>query len=734
MKKRLLAKKIILQVLFAVLTLAATSAIKIRNSKAAFVPTITVQNTQAGTTPDVLGYNLGHFMVGSNVADWWRYSGVKAVRVFVSPSGIEPTDDIAGTGDGVSSSSTFFARRAALRANAANAGQALDNNFINWPVFYDTYANWVADGSNRFILDPTFTALRAQGIEILANITASPSRFPLASDTDWANMWELWQHYYAEAFYLSSTYDVRRYGMFNEPNNWSPAITADDWHRRLRVCSDAIQAAIADANTRYSKSLVPQIFAPNTANGSTKYLEWGQPAVTNRHLQLDGTTNTNWLNLHIYNYQKYSQYTNDTGTSSGYIEDIDQLYADTAADMPGETVFPMALTEFNVRTGANYDTTTATQDSPSDYSAFGANVVALTEHLAKQLYLFKFAQTERTGGTYPVAKNGTHYVENATTGVNNYGGATKVAEVWRLFNKAAKGARPRYALTHTLGSDVWPIATFDATANMWYVFVSNKNTGSVTVDLDISALGVPNGNQAVIEEVSANYSGGVSATPTVSGGQLNGYSLPAQSVCLISIPAAAQSVSTVNATEDAQLGDGTSKTTTGGAVTSMQVRADGTANGRRVTLIKIPTSGLVPADLQRVLLSLTAGTISSAATIQSHVYALNDDSWTEGGATWAGLSAALKQNVGSGNVIANNIVANQGTTMQMLGQLVVTSSTNSEKLIDVTEYVRAQTDGFASFAIVQEHRWDVAVPALTTGDTQSDGIKIASRETATPPR
>jgi len=236
-----------------------------------YLATITVQNTVAGQTPEVLGYNLGHFMPNTNAADWWRYEGVKAVRAFISPSDIEPTDDIAGTGDGVSSSTTFFSRRDALRANAANPAVALDNAFINWPAFRNRFANDVRAGSN-YTVDFAFSQLRAQGVEILANITASPARLPVVGNSDWANKWELWQHYYAEAFYLGSNYDVRRYSIFNEPNGYS-GLTVANWMIRLSVCSDAIQSAIADVNLRYNKLLVPEILAPNTANGSTKYTE-----------------------------------------------------------------------------------------------------------------------------------------------------------------------------------------------------------------------------------------------------------------------------------------------------------------------------------------------------------------------------------------------------------------------------------------------------------------------------
>ena len=180
-----------------------------------------------------------------------------------------------------------------------------------------------------------------------------------------------------------------------------------------------------------------------------------------------------------------------------------------------------------------------------------------------------------------------------------------------------------------------------------------------------------------------------------------------------------------------RVGDGTQKNTTGGAAAQLQARADGTVNGRRVTLLKFPVSSLTPNALQRVLLSLTASAITQNANVQAHVYGVNNASWTESAATWATFTPTLRQNVAAGNKIANNIVANPFTTTQMLGQMVVTSAADSEKLVDVTEFVRGQTDGFASFMIVQDHRWDTAIPSLTAGDTQSDGIKIVAKEAGT---
>lgn len=696
------------------------------------MPTITVQSGSAGTTP-LLGYNLAHFLAGSNAADWWRYSGARAARAFVSPSEIEPNDDLGSLGDGVSSGSGFSSRRSALRANAASSSAPLDPQYVNWNAFLERYQNAVGD-TNRFTIAHAFGELRQQGVSILANITASPSRFPLADSGDWANAWELWQHYYAQAFLLSRDYGVERYGIFNEPNNWTwPAGTADpvaNWLRRLRLASDAIQSALADVNSRYGRNLQPRIFAPNTANGATKYNNtssgdtWGRRAVLGRRQRWDDSTDPSWSNFQVYNYQKYDSLAAD------FLSDYQALRA--ALDVDGATDLPLALTEFNVRTGSNYDARTETLDSPSDYSALAANSIALSQAGARELYLFKFGQTARSAPTtYPVAKNGTHYVQNGTSGLNNVGGATKGAEAYRLFVKGSGSGRQRLLHSSDAGAAVWVQIAREAGGGTVWATIANTGTSPVSLELDLSALqlaglGLSDGSLAVIEEVSGSFSGAVSRVAALQGGRLPAATLPAQAVWLVALTPA-QGILRRSASEDTQLADGTGKNQGGGALSSLTVRSDGTVNGRRVSLLKFNVQNL-PADLERVLLSLNASTLSQSGAIQAHVYGVSDDSWSEASSTWASLPALLKQNVAAGNRIEHNVVAGQGSATTILGQLVVTGSTARPYQLDVSDFVHRQSDGWASFLVVQDHRWDVALPSLSSGDTQSDGLRISSRE------
>jgi hypothetical protein len=702
---------------------------------------LTVLNYQVGTTPARLGYNLGHFATDSNAADWFRYSGVKAARIFISVADVEPNDDLSPVGDGVNSESSFFNRRSLLRANAASTSAALSGTYVNWSYFTSRYAT-TASGNNRIRMDYALGNLRDQGVAVLANITATPSRFPITGSGDWAGKWELWQHYYAQAFLLSRDYGVVSYSMFNEPNGFA-GMTEADWLTRYRLCSDAIQSAIADMNSRYGKSIVAQVFAANTANGAEKYNTigqddagtdtWGHDAVANRHLMLDGTMSPAWSNLQVYNYQKYTSRQYADAGFSGYIDDYDALRVSINADTPGEPPLPMALTEFNVRTGANYDTLTATQDSPSDLSALGANCVALTSLGVGQLYLFKFGQTA-SNSFYGVAKNGTHYVENTSGSGYNYGGATRCAEVYRLFCRAAGQGLPRLGFTTTPGAaptvtgGVWTMVTYDAGSHTYRVFIANRDAAAIPLRVDFSALPIPGGNPVVVEEVSARTSGGVVRSEYLSGGGLAISNLPGQAVWLVTVPAAPMGVSTRAAVADAQLGDGSSKNVTGGTLAAMQVRADGTVNGRRTSLIRIPVT--TANEIHTVLLDLAAATTAGTDPVLVQVYGVESNAWDEAMATWAGSATFLKQNVVAGNEIKHNIVAGQGITSRMLGQLVVNSPVPTRHALNVTDFVKSRTDGFASFLIVQNHRWDAAQPELTIGDTQAAGIVVNSRESA----
>src|SRR4029079_12060146 len=129
------------RVLVLLAAFAATALLKAVDASAVMV---TISNTRSGSTPEIVGYNSGHFMPGSNTADWWRYSGVNGARVWYTPSIVDKNDDNGVWGDGVTSQDSFIARRTNLRTG----GNPLNSAYINWNYFNDRYANFPTDTNN----------------------------------------------------------------------------------------------------------------------------------------------------------------------------------------------------------------------------------------------------------------------------------------------------------------------------------------------------------------------------------------------------------------------------------------------------------------------------------------------------------------------------------------------------------------------------------------------------------
>src|SRR5207249_11544841 len=142
-----------------------------------------------------------------------------------------------------------------------------------------------------------------------------------------------------------------------------------------------------------------------------------------------------------------------------------------------------------------FDAIPETLDSPTKYARFGAIAVNLVQNLEKELYCFKFGQTVGdSNDTYPLRKNGMHYIDNETAPYNT-GGVTKAGEVWRLFNKGFAPGRERLdfsadsALTNLL-----LLASSDAATGRYYIFSANDSAAATALTVDLSALNIQNNN------------------------------------------------------------------------------------------------------------------------------------------------------------------------------------------------------------------------------------------------
>lgn len=679
-----------------------------------------------GSTPPVLGYNFAHYMRDSNARDYFRYSGIRHMRVFLPKNLAEPNDDMAPWGDGVTDLASFTARRNALRANP------LSTEYINWPYLLNRYENQLASGNNRYRVNHAFGELRELGVDLLIQLTASLSGFPITSDNDWAGRWELWQHYYFQAFYMAREFDVRRWSMFNEPDHSAAGgITPEDWLERLHIASDAIQAAIADVNVMYGRQLEPLIYAPTTSGGGNlvKFQEWGVPALRSMHQRYDGSTDPLWRNFHIYAIQSYSSNPNSFVIATNNVRNA------MGPELNGQPL-PIAYTEWNVSTGAGFDMIPESMDSPWQFCRLGANAVALTQVRADHLYLFKFGMTVY-GGMYPVQKNGMHHVDNTTgSSINRYGNATRGAEVWRHFVRAAGPAGPRPVLTLDLGPGAENITgqvTLDEERDRLYAFLANRGTSSVSLHFDVAQFGLTHDTRAIIEEVSERHSGILAHFTRVNQGKIGPFTMPAESTWLVTIPRAPQQTTSsgnptllIPASAAVTVRDGTQAATVQPPSPWLDVRHDpASADGRAATLVKVPLPLHHPDDIEFAVLTLNVATDGVAEPVHAHLFGLDDTSWGAATTAWSTV-ANLRQSASLGNRIRDSLIDGQGDSAHLLGQIVVNSAATAERHIDVTEFAKAHLGREVAFMVLQEPRWDVTLPGLEPGDTQPGGLRIVS--------
>lgn len=669
--------------------------------------TVTVETNIVGTTPEIVGYDSGHFYPASNTGDWWRYSGVTGARIFVSPSAIEPSGQFPAVAATVTNQTSFLALEAAVRANPWSTA------YLNWSYVTNKFATPMLIGSDYVDVDYDLSTLQQLGVQTVIQSTASTSEFSVST---WAGQWQLWQFYYQQAFYLGCTYGVERYQMYNEPDDGGP--TGTNYLVRLQLASDAIQAGIADVNTMYGTALTPLMLAPVTAGGPTStFPTWGELVVTNRHLNFLGQSNANFSLIQKYDFHEYGGSPPNPPT---FANNLTYLQSQLSGAMAPETPYPVTITEFNVYDGSEFNSLSTSLDTPLNYSALGAIAVNLFENNIDEVYCFKMGQT--VGSGY-IAKNGTHYVDN-TNAPFNIGGITKGGEVWRLINKGFAPGRNRLGFqTDSQTSALNLLASYDPVGQRYYVLSVNNTTSGVALTVNMSAWRVPTNNPVLIEAVNESCYGAGIAFTNVSSASTVGGTQGSNSVWLFTIPAQPQQpAQVVLAAANAQVSDGTNKNVNYGARTNLVIEDNSTNAGfRSAALLQFQVPSFNPTNLQLALLTLSASSANGSPLEEAYVYGILSNNWSENSVTWAS-APNLAQNVPPGTMFTNNFLLGAGSSALMAGQLVA-GPVLSQYTIDVTPFLKGSASSNVSFLLERGVRF--------IGDTaDGDGVSVVSREGA----
>lgn len=669
---------------------------------AARAQTIAVQSAVVGETPRVIGLNSGNYLQGSNTTTWWKWSKVNGARIFTSTPRIEPEDDLAPFGDGVTSESQFLARRSALRADPLNP------TYINFSAFQDNYLNNEEDYINY---QHAYGELSSNGIQPLAMINRTSGRYEFAAAgtaQGWGDRWEHWQHYYAQAFYLATRFDVERYSMYNEPDHSNQSVTQEDYLQRLQLASDAVQSAIADVNSTYGKTLQAQILAPITAGASNEYYArldnsdtrddvtgWGELVINNLHTNFLGQTDPDFQLVHTYAYQEYNH------DGPRYAEELANLKQYVAADAPGEDI-GFGLTEFNVHSNGTFEDLTSTLDSPSKYSRLGAIFASLTNEQPDELFLFKFSSNAEDDY---LQKNAIFY-NSRFDAPYNVGGASHAAAALRLFTTGFAGAKTLFEEPSHSVNNLYVAASHDQERDYYHWFSANESTNDRSLDLDLSAWGIEPGAVVQIEEVGEGHLAEVTQLITVPANQTISLTQSDRSVLLLSVPGTVPDRQlSLTATDDAMVKAANNSTKNYGSSDNLVVKnVTDTPNGRNVSFVKFDTSDVGESEVERAVLQLYGENLGTDEFATAHVYAVLTDTWDESTLTWD-TAPNLGDPVGVADSISDNFIEGISETAEFVGHLTADQSFKLLSL-DVTDVFAEHPNDEVTFLIAREVRFD----------------------------
>ncbi len=671
---------------------------------------LTITDEAAGPTPQVLAYNLGHFLPDSNAADWWRYSQANGARIFISPAHFR--EAVAPDAPPVSSRGSFLAQRSALRADPYASPHIL------WPVLSNRF-DTLLEGNNRILPSYALGQIHQRGGRILAQINLFEDTFPIASENDWAGKWKAWLVTYAMAFHMAREFHAERFASHNEPNHPHTLIEPAQWLMRLRLASDAVQCAIDDVNARYEKKLQAVFTAPTTAGGLGRAFEaYGKPAAESVFTDFLGQTLPDQPILQQYAYQSYNR------SPTQFAEELASLRTSVHSALPpGAPPLRFAITEFNVHTGRTYDGLPESSDTLAKAATLGGILCRLAEAGLDEFYLFKFAMSQYAGH-FPVQKNGMLFADNEHL-PHFYGTMSRSAEAYRLF---CKGFQPgRELLRRTGGDALHTLAARDPRSGILYLYSANESEESVPLVIDLGPLALPPGSLALIEEVGPHRSGLVRSIETLNESRLAPGNQPGLSTWLIQIHpgpfhnrSPGEAVTTLPALHDAMVRDGEWASTSFAHEPRLHVRNDpANPSGRSAAFFqfRLPEDWN-PEQIAWAVLALPAKASEGNDAVHAHLYGIDQHDWESGSIAW-NTAPGLRIGAPAGGQIRHRVVEGAGETAHILGQLQAGGDWSLQQ-IDVTDYLRRQASGRASFMVVQDPRWDIDIRVSSLPTSHED--------------
>jgi hypothetical protein len=167
---------------------------------------------------------------------------------------------------------------------------------------------------------------------------------------------------------------------------------------------------------------------------------------------------------------------------------------------------------------------------------------------------------------------------------------------------------------------------------MWLVQRGNYTNH---LNIDLSGLGISTGSPITAEMVNHDFYGEVTHLSATPASRQFTFSLPPQSVALLTIPGASSTQTTVNAIADATVSGGIYASENYGSEKQLRVSLDASRPEKnKVAYIHFDLPEKPASEITRAVLSVNGYTDTGTRPFRLHVYGIPSEKWEEKKLNW----------------------------------------------------------------------------------------------------
>jgi hypothetical protein len=293
-------------------------------------------------------------------------------------------------------------------------------------------------------------------------------------------------------------------------------------------------------------------------------------------------------------------------------------------------------------------------------------------------------------------------------------GIQRTGEVVRLFAKGFKDERPLYETsTSVKDENLDVLATVDATSGNYYLWLVQRGSYNNKLTIDLSVFDVQPGSPVTAEMVSPDYYGELTQLISIPESRKLNYTLPPQSVVLLTIPKGKLTKTTLEASADATVVGGENAGKNYGAKKQLLVRLDAAQpENNKVACIYFDLTNQPAREAQRIVLTVNGYTGNENRSYRLHVYGIPSEKWDQKKLNWTNTPLLNAKEA---------LIKEVGQKAFVAGELAF-SNRPQNHMLDVTDLVKKHGGKGITFVLIRETR--------QLGDDEDKGreVIIGSKE------